>query len=104
MAVVTSDGQRSVTFAVMPLTMDQALDAITTGLHHLGRTATVDLLRPGLPPEQTRADLHERGLVPSDELVQLYAWHDGTDGPAGTLLDDMHLFPGFYFLPPWRRR
>lgn len=80
----------------MPFTMDQSLEAIATGLHLLGRTATAGLLRPGRPAEQTRADLGERGLVPSDELVQLYAWHDGTDAPPGTLLDDMHLFPGFY--------
>jgi hypothetical protein len=93
----------------MPLTMAQAqgpqhhspagvlAEVITTGLHHLGRAATTGLLRPGLPAAQTRADLRERGLVPSDEVVDLYAWHDGTDAPAGTLLDDMHLFPGFYF-------
>ncbi|WP_406830503.1 SMI1/KNR4 family protein [Pedococcus sp. KACC 23699] len=81
----------------MPLPINQALEAIETGMHSLGRTFTAGLLRPGLPPEQTRTDLGERGLVPSDELVELYGWHDGTDALEGTTLDDMHLFPGFYF-------
>jgi hypothetical protein len=80
----------------MPLSMALALEAITAGLHHLGRTTTAGLLRPGLPPGETRAVLRGVGLVPSEELVQLYAWHDGTNAPAGTLLDDMHLLPGFY--------
>lgn len=80
----------------MLLPLDQALEATSTGMTELGRTTTVGLLRPGLPPEQTRALLGERGLVPSDDLVQLYAWHDGTDAPQGTTLDDMHLLPGFY--------
>ncbi|WP_344195364.1 hypothetical protein [Pedococcus aerophilus] len=51
----------------MLLPLDQALEATSTGMTELQRTTTVGLLRPGLPPEQTRALLAERGLVPSAE-------------------------------------
>jgi hypothetical protein len=41
--------------------------------------------------------LGEVDLTAPPELVALYGWRDGTS-TAGVILDDIHLFPGFYLL------
>ncbi len=42
--------------------------------------------------------LRQHGLQVPFGLPELYAWHDGTDATTGVPLDDLHLFPGYYFL------
>jgi hypothetical protein len=37
-------------------------------------------------------------LNPSDELIELYQWRNGTKVIQGTALDDVQFFPGFHFL------
>jgi cell wall assembly regulator SMI1 len=71
---------------------------IDEGLVRLRRTRTIDLLQPGKTAPDVRATLERLGLTCSDELVSLYEWHDGTDATSGAILDDLHLFPGFYLL------
>src|SRR4051812_5140596 len=78
--------------------MSEMLNAICAGLNRLRRTTTVDRLRPGIPASRFGAVLEELGLRPPPDLASVYEWHDGTDATAGALLDDLHLFPGFYFL------
>ncbi|EKO3450436.1 SMI1/KNR4 family protein [Vibrio fluvialis] len=37
-------------------------------------------------------------LLPTDELLELYQWKNGTKVVKGTLLDDVQLIPGFHLL------
>jgi hypothetical protein len=41
-----------------------------------------DFLRPGIDPQIVRDTLADLGMVATDELVELFAWHDGTDADA----------------------
>lgn len=38
------------------------------------------------------------GLSSAEELEALYGWHDGSEASRASSLDDLHVFPGFYFL------
>ena len=68
------------------------------GLEQLGRRRTLDALRDGLDARHTKARLREVRLQTASSLEKLFAWHDGTRTEDAASLDDLHLFPGFYFL------
>jgi hypothetical protein len=78
--------------------MRSGLEALVAHLEHLGRTHLLECLRPGLPRKDLVRQLEARGFEVPAELADLYGWRDGTDLRAGAPLDDVHLFPGFYFL------
>lgn len=76
----------------------QSLEAIAEGLDGLGRVSTLTLLRPGLPAPRVSAALEHWQLQPTPDMEAAYAWHDGTDTTTGAVLNDLWLFPGYYFL------
>jgi hypothetical protein len=53
-------------------------------------------LRPGLPPNAVVDELTARDLRAGDELIALFAWHDGTEVGPDISLNDMWLMPGYY--------
>lgn len=73
------------------------LAAIKTALQRLGRQVLLRSLQAGLPAEVVRSSLSAVGLTSSPELELLYGWRNGTS-TTGVTLDDIHFFPGFYFL------
>jgi cell wall assembly regulator SMI1 len=81
-----------------PGDLTKDLDRILAGLDRLGRKRIHELLRPGVPQSRTRQRLEELALAPPRDLCELYAWRDGTDIGAATTLDEVYLFPGYYFL------
>ncbi len=58
----------------------------------------LDRLRPGLKAHRVRPLLREIGLPMTESLEALYGWRDGTTTDGVRSLDEIHLFPGFYFL------
>lgn len=70
---------------------------IEMGLERLRRRVLLGALRPGLDASHTKSLLSECGLPCPGQVAALYSWRDGTE-TAGKRLDDIHLFPGFYFL------
>jgi cell wall assembly regulator SMI1 len=76
----------------------QSLEIIAAGLERLGRMPTLRLLRPGLPASQVNAALEQWQLRATPDMEEAYAWHDGTDATTGEVLNDLWLFPGYYFL------
>jgi hypothetical protein len=81
-----------------PGDLTKDLDRILAGLGRLGRTRILELLRPGVPPDRTRETLEQFSLVPPRDLCEVYAWRDGTDVGAAATVDELYLFPGYYFL------
>lgn len=73
------------------------LDEIERWLRSLARFALLGVLRPGLSRSEIQARLVEACLEGNDELNELYGWRNGTD-TVGAVLDELHLFPGFYLL------
>ena len=53
----------------------------------------------GKEREYISQELNRAGLknIPS-ELLDIYEWRNGTRIKEGTILDDLHFFPGFYFM------
>ena len=78
--------------------VSESLRRIEANLARLGRRSTLELLRPGMTPPNIHRAVAELALRAHPDLVALYEWHDGTDTSSGAPLDDLHLFPGFYFL------
>lgn len=74
------------------------LARIEAGLVALGRHRVVEALGPGLEGRRVRDALAAAGLEASDEMVELYCWRNGTALTQLSLLDDVQMFPGFYFL------
>ena len=76
-----------------------SLDELETWLRRLGRARLVERLQTGLSEETVRRSLEGVGLVASEDLCVLYGWRDGTRIAVGEVLDDFHIFPGFFFSP-----
>ena len=74
------------------------LAVIENALERLKRSALLEALRPGIGADRVRSLLGDVGLPVSSQVEELYAWHDGTETAVADSLDDIHLFPGFYFL------
>jgi len=81
----------------MPPHIEQAIERVLDRLRRLG-LPVVDLIQPGRPIKHIREAFAGVGLVAPDDLLALYAYRDGTKVAKGDLLDDLHLFPGFYWL------
>jgi len=77
--------------------VQRSLSVIEDELTRFGRGPTLERLRAGVSRDSARRALESVGLRPPADLLDLYAWHNGTD-TTGAILDDLHLWPGFYFL------
>jgi hypothetical protein len=75
-----------------------SLARIDGALTRLDRRALLDAMREGLPIESVRSSLGAEGLASSLEIELLYGWRNGTSTVGVDAVDDVHLFPGFYFL------
>lgn len=74
------------------------LTDIEKAFETLKRNVLLEALRPGIDADRVRSLLGEFRLPVSSHLEELYAWHDGTGTTGVASLDDIHFFPGFYFL------
>lgn len=75
-----------------------SLESIESGLLALGRQSAVAALAAGLNARQVHELLASEGLAAPDEFAELYGWHNGMTISDTSVLDDVQLFPGFYFL------
>lgn len=75
-----------------------SLANIERSLLALGRSACLQMLRPGLAPERVASALADLSLPSSEDVVALYGWRDGADASSASTLDELQLFPGFYML------
>jgi cell wall assembly regulator SMI1 len=76
----------------------ETLDRILAGLRRLSRERTLGLLKPGIPEEEIQHALREFGLAAPPDLVTTYEWRNGSDADAADMLDELYIFPGYYFL------
>ena len=72
-------------------------DSILSHLHRLKRPV-VNLLNSPLNHNSIKSYEQEFPFKFPHCLRNLYSWKNGTEVRKGSALDDLHLFPGFYFL------
>lgn len=77
--------------------MKSTLDRIVAHLRRLGRGAP-DRLQDGLSKETLDSWESRLSFALTGELETIYSWRNGTKADAGVLLENVYLFPGFYFL------
>ena len=76
----------------------ETFDEILDWLKRLGRDELIQRLLPPIEGSRLVADIARYDLARCEDVSAFYQWKGGTDVPAGTPLDDVHFFPGFYFL------
>lgn len=76
---------------------EQELDHILFHLCQMQRPV-VALLQEPLSAEAFSEYAAQLPFHLPSELGRLYAWRNGTRCKGGDILDDLHFFPGFYFL------
>jgi hypothetical protein len=59
----------------------EALDRLVSEHRRIG-SPMPDFLVPGIHPDDVRARLGDLGLKPPEEVVELFAWHNGSDDSA----------------------
>jgi cell wall assembly regulator SMI1 len=74
------------------------LEIIRSYLERLDRHEVLARLLPGLRPDDIQRRLTDVGLGVPPDLVDLYAWRNGTRVEPGADLDSVHFFPGFWLL------
>lgn len=74
-----------------------SLASIETALRRLDRGVLLAHLRPGVSADEVRGTLGAVGLPSPPELVELYAWRDGT-AESEAVLGEIWFVPGFYLL------
>lgn len=84
-------------WAVMTDELAVQLASIESALRRLDRQVLLRSLRHGSTGDAVRGTLGAAGLAAAVDLETLFGWHDGTL-TDGVVLDDVHIFPGFYFL------
>ena len=77
--------------------IQQGIERVLAHLQSLNRPV-VQLIQPGLPIKEVRQTFASVSVVAPEDLLALYAYRDGTKMKKGDLLDELHLFPGFYWL------
>lgn len=67
---------------------------------HLNRLQqpVVSLLQDGLSRDAVERKTKDLPIKLPSELLELYSWRNGTRVPKGSVLNDLHLLPGYYFL------
>jgi cell wall assembly regulator SMI1 len=73
------------------------LDRVDAELRRHHRHVLLGAFGEAITEENFALGLTARGLAGCAELRDLYTWHDGTR-TDGVVLDDIQVFPGFYFL------
>ncbi len=81
----------------MSINLEMTIDQIFAHLRELGRPTT-QMRRPGLGPTIVTGKLGSLGLRCPDDLILLYGLCDGTETAEGDPLDEIHLFPGYYWM------
>ncbi len=76
----------------------ESLEIIRLHLEQMNRRELLARLLPGLPRDAIRERLARAGLGVPPDLRDLYSWRNGTRVEAGTDLDSVHFFPGFWLL------
>ena len=74
----------------------ESLAAFERALCQAG-VAVVDELRPGLDEAKIQEAFERLGLVPSDEVVEWFEWHDGAGDPVNDIRT-CEIAPGVYFM------
>lgn len=77
--------------------LHELLDLVLSFLKKLNRPI-VHLLEPGLNPTEIENGLNALDLDPCQPILDIYSWRNGTTVKTGDKLDDLHLFPGYYFM------
>lgn len=77
--------------------LEMTVDRTFAHLRELGRSIALKR-RPGVEPAMITAKLRSVNLIGPADLVQLYNLCDGTETAEGDILDDIHFFPGYYWL------
>lgn len=69
-------------------------------LHYLKKynRPVVKLLQEGLARSQIESIISSIGLEFPEDFIKLYSCFNGTQVKENDILDDLHFFPGFYFL------
>ncbi len=78
--------------------MKQDIDYIITWLDKRNRNIS-NILQPGLRKDLIIEKLKEYELEAPKELIELYSIFNGVFSEPEDILDELHLFPGFYFIP-----
>lgn len=81
----------------MTIEIRENADQIIWHLKKLGRPV-VRLMQSGLPSSEICTALSDFGISPHPQLVEFYATYNGTKVLKGDVLDDLHFFPGFYWM------
>lgn len=58
----------------------------------------VNLLQDGLELKSIKQKVNDLNLPFPNDFYELYSIYNGTLAKEGDILDDLHFFPGFYFL------
>ena len=77
--------------------MHADLDVILSYLKELTRPV-IERLEEGLSHEEIDRYLSKVSLTGTQDLYELFSWRNGTKVQKGDRLDDLHFFPGFYFM------
>ncbi len=78
--------------------LGNTLDEILEWLNRSGRKELVRRLLPPVERSRLIGDMARFDLDPCADVIAAYQWKGGTNVPAGTNLDDVQFFPGFYWL------
>lgn len=76
--------------------IEASLDRIFAALRAMGREI-VEARQPGIAPADMAAALQDLGLGCPAELAELYAYSNGLEGPDDATIDQVLLFPGYYW-------
>ncbi|MFN8074867.1 MAG: hypothetical protein U0Q15_05520 [Kineosporiaceae bacterium] len=79
-------------------TLIATLRVIENALRLLRRDFLLKALQPGIDAARVASLLGSVGISACPQVEELYAWRNGTDTAVAGSLDDIHMFPGFYFL------
>ena len=83
---------------MVPVNVSDYAAEVLTWLQKLERKTVVQALRPPIDRTRLESDLARLQLRPCEDLLAFYLWAGGTAAPTDGSLDDLHFFPGFYWL------
>lgn len=75
----------------------EAVEQVFLHLEKLGRPVA-GMRGSALDPEHVRAELRTLGVDPPEQVVEAYSAADGTKSKPGDTLEDIWLFPGYYWM------
>ena len=78
-------------------TLTSFLNSLVSQLQKWGLN-TPEYLQPGIDASKVQDMLATVNLTPTDELLELFSWHNGVTEKGGVALKDIQFIPGFYLL------